>query len=411
MPLFARKSLYSGSWRALGWSSAIQAVGSAAALGAVSVVAHLRGPAAQGSFSAIKAEIDFLAVTLCFGLPQALFFAIQTRHLTQRDGVLVALTHSLIATLAVWLWSSVIADQGTLASLLYSGTVGAAVAYSSLRGAALASRTTTEFSVLSAAPGVLLLAVVVLALCFELPTGESRNWTLGLFSVVYLVTSVMGIASSRVPRLPRLTDLSLRRLQELYRYGGATWLSASTQSAGALCAFAWLEHVLVLPEEVGIFSAGLVLVSLLVTPLNLAAPLLLKHWTGRNAEGRKDEFLYLSGAFIALAAVLCGMVALSRDAIVAVAFGAAYLDHSGVIALTACAVPTQGLTKIVGIALSAAGNPGTAALVDIARLMALASGLLFWGDSLQNVAIAWLVAEYSSALIAIAILARQRWKR
>ena len=64
------------------WTLLLQGSGAVAMLAAMTLISRYLGPAELGHFSRVKAEVEFIGAIAMFGLPQALFYFVQTAKAT-----------------------------------------------------------------------------------------------------------------------------------------------------------------------------------------------------------------------------------------------------------------------------------------------------------------------------------------
>lgn len=391
-----------GRWRELIEAGAIQSVGSAAGLLITVVLAHTGGPELQGRFGLAKAELDFLTSLCLIGLPQAAFYFSQRRELPSSAAKRLIVIQACIAGCAVLLWKAFWASNGSdrfspdVVALCYAIALIATVSYSMVRGASLAYRTPREFALYSAAPPVLLLANVMLTLAIVSNWRAYEGGIALMFAVSYGLCAVIGYRFLLPGSSPGSELLTVSLFRRLVRYGGATWLASVSQAACVYTALRWIERRAGGVEAAGIFSAGIALVLIAVTPINLIVPILFKQWTGASARIQRREFVEIASIVVGGAIVVALLMSLYGSEIIGFLLGSQYIPFASTFLLLCFAIVPQCLLRLWGVRYSAVGKPGLAVWLETFRLLALGLGLIVAGSNLNNVAWVWLSAEFTT---------------
>lgn len=393
-------------WSTLIEAAAIQGLGSLAILLCTVLLARSGGATLQGSFSSVKAEIDFLSALFLFGLPQALFYYLHTSGLSQRTFFWVIVGQTLLATVgggAYWLVASGEKSRTLVSAVLIAFAVGLSVAYGALRGAVLACRSARLFSLISAAPNVLILVTAATAAVLRQFHGDLVLRMLQLFGLAYLVSAAIAVLAIAGVSLS-ISGGNAVSARRLYEYGAATWISPVLQSTVVLVV---VKHIGAMPTGtalVGVFSAALLLINLVLTPLNLAAPVLFKQWTEVTQKARVKEMwiiaMSMAAGTLTLAAIL---VAFGKPLLTAV-FGIEYASRHDVFALMCLSILPLGMLKLWGLMFSAAGRPYVPVWIDAVRAVAVIGGVLLAAKSLESAVRAWVFADFLVMAVALLLL-------
>lgn len=387
-------------WSDLVAAGAIQAVGSAAALLITILLARVCGPEVQGRFGLAKAEIDFLTALCLVGLPQAVFFFCRQGELSSSAARRLVLIQAGLAGGSVFAWKVLNfqgAGEGIDRYMVSSGfalALAATVSYSVVRGTCLAYRSSRSFSLFSAAPSVFLLGGVSLILVIA-----SANWrapaldVLLIFALAYGLCALVGYRGLMPRESSADPALSFALVRRLVAYGSATWLASLSQAACSYLALWWIEGHAGGIESAGVFSAGLALVLIAITPINLVVPILFKRWTGASARLRNREFTEIAAVVFCGAVVAVSIMVLKGREVVGLLYGEQYSQFAPVFLVLALAILPQSFMRLWGVLYNAIGRPGLAVYLEMFRFSVLAVGLVAAGTSLSRAAWAWMVAE------------------
>lgn len=383
------------------WTFAIQGVGAVLGLLTIIWLGSTKGPAEQGDFSRAKTELEFLLGFGALGLPQALLYYVQSKQLRVARALRISAYSAVVGALVTFLYAAVRGEVATPALLLIA--VAAMIWHGHLRAVLLAAVGGRSFNIVTALPQALVfLGVVVLGLRRDLGPGV----TYAIFASSF---GISGLAAHVVNRRYGGTDSSREgrvTLPKLLRYGGATWSSAVGLNL-SLLAFTLLVHDTLPPAQLGVFTSGVVLAQLLLTPLNYAIPLLFKRWVewtvGRRLLGYalKAAALPLAGAAVAAAAAAAGLQ---------LPWLGEYARLVPVAWIILVGVAAEVVAKLMAVALLGAGHPWRAATADIARATFALGAVLVLRDhaSLGDVVMAWTA---SSVVAAAALAAARPWLR
>ena len=381
---------------------AIQAAGSLATLASVLLIARQRGAEIQGSFGLVKAEIDLLVAVLLIGMPQAIFYFLHQGSLNWREIRRLTAMHASFAGLAAIVFvayrhGASMTDVEQVGSIAVGLAVTALVGHGNLRGGLLETRSSLVFSLVTALPGVCLLGAVMVALRAG---GMSSRSAISIAPVLTISYGIACFVAIQVARPAWTTSSELRRtpgIAALGRYGLATWIPAVAQNLSPVIALTWIDRRLGDPVGLGIFSAAVMSLNLVLTPLAMLVPLLFKRWVGLDEPGRRRDL----GCVLRPMAVLCLGFALVtllvEKPVVQQVFGSDYVSRGGIFALLALGIWPQTATRLFGVLFSAAGRPWLSIVGELTRVSALVIGLfVFQVRDLTMLSCIWVAAEFVS---------------
>lgn len=379
-------------------SGAIQSIGSAAILLTTVFLARIAGPTVQGEFGLVRAELDLLTALCLLGIPQAAFYFSHRGELSVSAGKRIALLQAAVAASGVFAWRIIDAatgpqaEGGLLQAASYAVAVFCMVAYALIRSLALAHRSPRIFAVFSALPSALLLVSVLAAFGFLSNWKASATTISLLFAASYGLCVALGYQGLLpTPRLPR-NSIPHHLSCALLRYGAATWIASICQAASVFLILRWIKgHNGV--ESAGVFAAGLALVTLAVTPVNLVVPVLFKRWTGMSTSLQRRELAELAAIVMAVALGALGTLLAWGEQVVEFIFGAQYAPSADIFALLCLGIIPQGFFRLWGVQFNALGRPQVAVAIELSRLVILATGLLIVGKSLEFIIWVWLGSE------------------
>ena len=376
---------------------ALQGAGAVAVLLATLWLGARLGPQAQGAFSHLKAQIEFLAAFAMFGLPQALFYFLHAGRLDAARARRWAWASALLALpIAAAFGQRGLAQAAPLGWTL-ALAVGACVLHGQLRTQLLAGPASLWFNVATALPQLLVLAGVLLLVAAGLAGPQA--WLL-LFALAYGVAAAAAW-QRLVRRPPPATAVQPAGARELLHYGTAAWLTAVLSTA-ALLGLQRLVAQWAGAAALGRFTMAATVVQGLLTPVAYAAPLLLRRWMDRpGGPAARRAAAWLFGLLLALALLVGAMAAAWPD----LGLGPAYNGATLVLALLLAGGAAEAASRLLAVQASAAGLPWVAVRAEAARAaVLLLAALGAWAagppwPSLPALAIAWSLAAAAAALV------------
>jgi len=369
-------------------SFGVQGAGAAAVLLATVLLGKGLGPEAQGGFSHVKAEVEFVSAFAMFGLPQALFFYRKSGGLSARAALRWVAGCSLLAlplAAAYAAWRA----QPAGAVAVMAVAVAAAVAHGILRALVLVGDRTAWFNVLTALPQVLVLAGVVQVLWAG--QGGVLRW-LALFAAANVVSAA--VAWLRLRQAPAEAPHAEAGWRPLVRYGLAAWLTAALVTAAILLVQRWVEAAQG-RAALGQFTMAMTLVQVPLTPISYAAPLLLRRWMERPgaAAARRGAGIVL-GLLLACAA-LAWLAAFVRPDL---GLGAAYAGATRALAVLLAGGAAEAASRVLTVQASARGTPWIAVRAEGARWSVLALGwFALAAPTLVTVCATWAAGAWAAA--------------
>ena len=385
----------------------VQGIGSVAMFGTIAVLARTLGPAGQGAFSLVKAEVDFLTAVALMGMPQALFYFSRSGRKGTSSCVALVIAHALAAVPAIVIWFMFSPDalgpsgSGIAAVSMLAITVAFSVAYGDLRGLVLATHSSVWFSLVSASPNVLLLGIVGVA-AWVVPQGL----TVHLVGVpLFFATYALSLAVASVGYVGRIEALAMRAtklvgsFRELLPFGVLTWIPAILQTALVLFVLHWVRGVGNGSDATGVFSTALTLTAIAVTPLSLAVPILFKWWMSLDEQNRRREVAITIVLATAIVAAMWLVLWRWEVEVVGAAFGPQFIEYAGVYSALFLATIPQVALKVFGVYCNSCGRPAIAAGVEAGRAMLILGAVVLMGTTLTDSVYAWVVGEFASLVL------------
>ncbi len=368
--------------REVRWTILIQGVGAVASLTTVVLLGIVAGPSVQGEFSRLKSALELVIAIAMLGAPQALLYFLRLKQITQRQIVHITLTTGLIGVACTSLYALIQQQIAPITLFLLASTTAAGTIHGVLRGAILASRSSSIFNTITILPQILLLPAVLIATNFS--DHSSAGAILPFFFTWFLSAAIAFFFSRNIAPTRVANPISLL---QLVNFSGASWLTTVLMSGTPAL---WLQYISTSSGKIdtGYFAMGMVGVQAVLTPINYATPLLFKHWTGR----KNISPIYYSiryGVGMGIIMLICvGIFSIPPHPI---ASEYAPLFHiSGYFAAIAT---LESMIRISYVASIANGQPWHTVFTEFVRALCLAGILLLTSTSqLVDFAIAWMVA-------------------
>lgn len=395
-------------WRDLLESGITQSFGSAAALLTTVLLARFGGAELQGRYSLVKAELDFLTALLLCGLPQAVFYFLEKGRLSVSVARQIIVAQTVIGASIALAWKTLVgtasdANSGTaLLAGAYGAALGGMLGFAVVRAAILALQSSRVFSFYSAAPSVLVLVGVIVA--FLVNGKDTTRAELALvFASAYGATLLVGFGMLVSSSSPRKGVLGASLMRQLAAYGAATWMASISQAACVFGLLYWVESQLGGSRAAGVFAAGLALVLVVVTPLNLIVPILFRNWSRASSVERRREFVDMAVIVVAGAGIGVAAMAVFGSEIVSIIFGQEYIQHAHTMFVLFLGVAPECVLRLCGVSFNSTGHPWITVVVEAVRLALLGTGILAFGNSLVTVAWIWVLAFVGAMFIALSI--------
>lgn len=383
---------------------AIQGVGAAAVFGAVILIGLLSGPTAQGHFSRVKSEIEFIVAISMFGMPQAVFYFLNSQRMSLVTAVKVSGILGIVSVAISSIYIGVTHSVDSLYMLLFAAASAAMVVHGMLRIVILVFSSTHFFNIVTTLPQVLLFILVV--------TINHGNALVGwVVPVIFFISYFIGCAF--VWSILRVTNISENSvgaqgatLKELLKFGAAAWLVAALSTATAVF---WLRHTEAALGQaaVGVFAMGLTIVQVVLTPFNYAAPLLYKRWMEApdNSQAIRLAIILGIGSFLVISMLL--LIQGQLPMLESVSAYSALIELKWAFAVAAAA---EVMIRIVAVSTTSAGYPLAPALAESVRLalLGIAVGLGF-ANNLTAITIIWTLASVM-ACVTLLVAAKRKNK-
>jgi hypothetical protein len=340
----------------------LQAGGALAMLGATLLLAHELGPVPQGQFSKVKAEVEFIAALAMLGLPQSLFYFIQSGQMSLGNASRWCAAGSGLAVLAGLIYFGVMATDSLIGVLAMTAAIAAFTWHGALRGVVLAAAGARVFSMTTALPQLLLFAFAAGAVWF----GQlSRTAVAVAFTFAFLVGSLLGVAAfSRDGGSPSRSP----RGRDVIAFGIAAGVAALGIPGMTFVMLRTVEGELG-AASLGVFALSLTIAQGVLVPLNYVVPLLFKRWMERPGEARPHHV----GASVALALIaLAGLVAILGQIGERQALGP-YAAVGDLLPILLLAAAADAYVRTLAVDSNAKGAPRLPAAAEVARLAITAS--------------------------------------
>lgn len=375
----------------------VQGGGAIAALGAIVLLGAALGPAAQGLFSRTKAEVEFVGALAMMGLPQALFYFVRCARLTPRSALVFTAAAAMLGAASAVAYARLAHSWGWLESLSFALAVGLFALHGNLRSLVLALRSTLWFNAVTAVPQLLIVASVLILIVLGDLDGQR--------SAIALAVS-FGMAATFAGGL--LTVHGQGALEEgesvgparVLGYGVASWTSAAAAGLSVVLIMRIVE-ARIGPGALGVFSAALVVMQMLLTPLNYAAPLLFRRWLD-SPEARAPMLMACTAAASILVVALLVHLVPWPDA--AIALLGPYSDLRLLVGWMLVAASAEAMTRILNVAANAAGRPWVPAGAELVRLFTLIAAAMFLTTtSIQAFAVVWAASAVAASLFVVTL--------
>jgi len=362
------------------WTFVIQGSGAVALLAGIVLIGYAMGPAAQGLFSRIKSEVEFIAALALFGMPASVQFYLTSQRLDLRTALRTAFAAGAVAIPISLVYLLFTRSGSPLYGALFALACAAFVVHSILRVIVLAKSTTVMFNVVTTLPQVVLFGLIVIAVLLGVMTPDwvgvmfLASFLLGCALALWLLPSIHG----RPP-----IEATQARLSEMISYGAATAVASALNAGSTLL---WVRHCeLSGLAAVGIFTMGLALVQVAVTPFNYVAPLLFKHWVELPNQPKVKPAL-LSGLATFIVIVFALQLVDLLPASVSLGSYAQLLDLKWIFAAAAVA---EVLVRVPLSAVYAAGRPWLFPMAEAVRITILIGALLIASDRTMVATVSW----------------------
>jgi O-antigen/teichoic acid export membrane protein len=373
------------------WTFVIQGVGSAASFLTVIVLSYTVGPAAQGRFSEVKTEVEFLAALASLGLPQALLYYVGRHGISMRSvrrWILISAFTAVVST-AVYavLHQERMSPVYTLALVI---AVTLMTVHGSFRTITLAKVGHRQFNVATAAPQLIMLGLILLA--SEL-SGTSASYAIAMAVAFGVVTMLLACwcAGADVA-----LDGEAVGARSVFSYGAAAWGAAAAATLGTLLCVRALQdggHA----ADVGVYTVGIAIIQIVLTPLNFMLPILLHRWSIRKSGPPSLRPIIVGIGFAGL--VGGGAAALVGDVGLPSWMPRGYEDLVPVLQVLVWGLAIEFIVRMLVVSAYSLGRPWFAVAGEASRVVTIAVALHIGANSAVEAAGAWTCGALAAGLV------------
>ena len=381
----------------------IQGLGVLATLAVSVVVAHRLGAAGQGFWANFKTLLDFVAVVAAYGFPSAFPFLINVRGLgaqvvlrfTAVYGALL-LPSVALALLLAWhldwihLQSS---DPNAEIALLTLASVAVAL-HAMLRGLCLATASNAVFNAVSTALPLSLLAFLI---AWPVAAPSSLMWAATAATIFGLVASTAIWARLRLRVAPG--NGKPIPMRETIAFGGWNFAVAVLMAGTSVYTVQHLSNSGLAPSLIGCFSIAVLVQGALLTPANLAGPLVYNAWSRAAADAaRRRSYAHLLRLSLVLSGGFVGISWLMMPLLPHL-FGTGFEAAVSAARLVVLAVPLGYLLRLMANVLLAVGAVRGYALAIAARFVTVVVILNAMSQpTIDGAAVAWIAGEAAAVI-------------
>ncbi len=376
----------------------IQGLGVLATLAVSVVVAHRLGAAGQGFWANFKALLDFVAVVAAYGFPTAFPFLINVRGLGAPVVLRFTAFYGTLLLPAVWLllllawqldWMHLqSSDPHAEIALLTLASIAVAV-HAMLRGLCLATASNAVFNAVSTALPLSLLAFLII---WPLAAPSGLMWAAAAATVFSLIASmaIWGRYRSRTAS-SAATSMPLR---ETIAFGGWNFAVAVLMAGTSVYTLQHLSNSGLASSLIGCFSIAVLVQGALLTPANLAGPLVYNAWSRATEDSaRRNSYAQLQRLSLVISAGLAGVSWLLMPLLLNI-FGADFEAAVPTARLLVLAVPFGYFSRVMANVLMAVGEVRGYALAVAARFVTVVIGLnAVPQPTINAAAMAWVAGE------------------
>lgn len=391
----------------------IQGVGVVGTMLISVVIARRLGASGQGFWVQFRSILDLVAAIAAFGFPMAFPFLVNVRKVSDRRLLRFTFVYgiSLAPLVAAGLWLVSACGLMQLASstpateitLLVIAAVAMTI-HSMIRGLALATSPSWTFNLMTAVPPLMTL---LLAISWPM-SHASALMSMATFAVWLALFVCMTLWwRFRYPDAGRM-DVELP-VREMVSFGGWNFVVSLATAAVPVLTIQWLRMTGATADAIGCFSVALLIQGALLTPANMAGPLVYNAWSAdSDSKQIRRTYARLMRWSFPLALAAAGLCAALLPGLLPLIFGSSFDAALNPAWLLLLGVPVGYLIRLVANALLAAGYAKFYAFASVLRLAAVA--LVFsalGGQTITQAAVAWVVADLASLIYLAVSLKRQ----
>lgn len=401
--------------RDLLWTVVIQGAGVVATLLISVVVAHRLGAGGQGLWAGFRAVIDLVAVIAAYGFPASFAYLVNVRRFSIHRLATFTFFYSLatlplVGAALAGSWQIGLLQLQTPSSVLELGllTVGAGltVAYSMLRGLALPTVATWAFNTISVVlPACLVF--MLLAWPLKVPADLMSAGVAGFGLALALSLGVwLGASRKELDQTYAQQGLPWR---ELVRLGGWNFAVAAMTAAMPAYTMQRLAAGGVDVDLIGCFSIAALALGALLTPANLAGPIVYNAWTrSTDAEARHRSYRTLLRWSLMLSVLTSVFAGIAAPHVLPALLGHEFSPAILPTWILLLAVPLGYVLRLMANVLLAGGHARAYAWATFVKLVVCVACIESAAPvSIDHAVICWVAAEVA-ALTACAVALRQR---
>lgn len=378
------------------WTLIVQGGGALSLLLAISILARYLGPVQQGIFSASKVEIEFIGSLAMLGLPQSIFYYINSSKISIFRAKELAGFFGIFAGVVALIYSNSVIRWSFLDSILFALATLSFVWFMCLRSVILSISTSKTFNFITALPQFLVLAYAL----YAVKVGYVDNFNSSLCLALCYATAVILCL-----RIIFILNSDKSKIINLYReepflnvihFGVASGIVAICSNASILLSIHGVRNSLG-SSSLGIFLFGCSLTQGLLVPINYALPLLLKRWMNKFDT---QIVLWVGMIVFFLIFTISMLLCLFQHFFALDKFLRSYspmLDFLWILVLVAS---IDAFEKIISVATNAKGAPWLLASSEIFRLAIVGLGV-FYLPIKQTSDVVWII--FAASIVSASI--------
>lgn len=390
----------------IGLSVIIQMLGTLCSLLLVWLITNKYGVEVQGQFVLIKSWIDLAVVAACFGLPQSFVYGInqlnvslkQLEKFTIKYMFLVCLG-SLIAT---YIWFEYIQLQNFLNNfnyLLVALGIAFLTSYNLMRGLFLTINDGSKFAYVTIAPAM---ALFFIFLVYSVLAQQPIN-----FPLIYLISSFLAFYFvhfhlrnyNKPSTCLNYKDIPWRMLID---NGFSVFVQSLASTLLPLGTYWLMTKFGFDKREVGLFSIALYVYMVFTLPLNMVAPIFFNKWSKvKDINCVKNEVLKFAKIGVILIPVVLVFYWLIPK-LLPVVFGSQVIEVIIPAKILLIAIVALYFNNLLTCFLMSQGHFKKISMIYVFKTfscLTITILLIIKSNSLNSVALSWVVTEYLILLI------------
>lgn len=391
----------------IGLSIAIQMLGTLCSLLLVWLITNKYGIEVQGQFVLIKSWIDLAVVAACFGLPQSFIYGINQLNISSEQLEKFTLRYIYIiffgSLIATYIWFNYIQAQNFLSNLSYifiASGVALLTGYNLMRGLFLTINDGSRFAYVTIAPAI---ALFFIFLVFYFLNQEYIN-----FSLIYLISSFIAFC---------FVYFSLKNYNKVLGYsiyknipwrllidnGFSVFIQSLASTLLPLGTYWLMTEFGFSKKEVGLFSIALYVYVVFTLPLNMVAPIFFNKWSKINDINQvKNEVLRFSRLGIFLIPIICVFYWIVPK-LLPIIFGSQVFEVLISTKILLLAIIALYFNNLLTCFLMSQGYFKQISIIYVCKTFSCLFITIFLitsiSNSLNSIAVSWVITEYFILLI------------